>query len=118
MCTYSVWLFNVPLFALFVFILIPSSFGLISSHYIPSLLYLPFHIGSRTYLSTGENLLIMSSTADLKAQKRQKFEKVFEVIREELLTHFNGEGMPKEASEWYRQVRTISFLPSFFFFFF
>ena len=60
----------------------------------------------------------MSSTADLKAQKRQKFEKVFEVIREELLTHFNGEGMPKEASEWYRQVRTISFLPSFFFFFF
>lgn len=50
----------------------------------------------------------MSSSAALKAQKRQKFERVYEVIREELLAHFNGEGMPKEAAEWYRQVRTTS----------
>ena len=54
----------------------------------------------------------MSSSAALKAQKRQKFERVYEVIREELLTHFNGEGMPKEAAEWYRQVRTTSSPPS------
>ncbi len=54
----------------------------------------------------------MSSSAALKAQKRQKFERVYEVIREELLAHFNGEGMPKEAAEWYRQVRTTSSLTS------
>ncbi|KAI0783522.1 farnesyl-diphosphate synthase [Abortiporus biennis] len=41
-------------------------------------------------------------SAELKAQKRQKFEHVFSVIREELLTHFDGEGMPKDASQWYR----------------
>jgi len=49
----------------------------------------------------------MSTPADLKAQKRQKFEHVYTVIREELLAHFDGEGMPKDASEWYRAVSTI-----------
>ncbi|THH28348.1 hypothetical protein EUX98_g5847 [Antrodiella citrinella] len=43
------------------------------------------------------------SSADLKAQKRQKFEHVFTVIRDELIAHHIGEGMPKEASEWYKQ---------------
>ena len=42
--------------------------------------------------------------ADLKAQKRQKFEHAFEVIRDELLEHFTANGMPKDAQEWYRKV--------------
>ncbi|KAK7682293.1 hypothetical protein QCA50_014496 [Cerrena zonata] len=41
--------------------------------------------------------------ADLKAQKRQKFEHAFEVIRDELLAHFASNGMPKDAQEWYRK---------------
>lgn len=45
--------------------------------------------------------------ADLKAQKRQKFEHAFEVIRDELLAHFASNGMPKDAQEWYRKVRFL-----------
>ena len=52
----------------------------------------------------------MSTHADLKDQRRQNFEYVFGVTRGELLTHFNGEVTPKEAAEWYRQVRTPCFL--------
>ena len=39
-----------------------------------------------------------------KAASRAKFEGVFAAIREELLQHFAGEGMPAEAVEWYRKV--------------
>lgn len=38
-----------------------------------------------------------------KAASRAKFEGVFAAIREELLQHFAGEGMPVEAVEWYRK---------------
>lgn len=37
-----------------------------------------------------------------KAARRAKFEGVYEVIRDELIGHFAGEGMPEEAVEWYR----------------
>ncbi|KAF8203335.1 isoprenoid synthase domain-containing protein, partial [Pholiota molesta] len=42
------------------------------------------------------------STAEVKAARRVKFEGVFEKIRDELIEHFAGEGMPAEAVEWYR----------------
>ncbi|KAK7049724.1 Farnesyl pyrophosphate synthetase [Paramarasmius palmivorus] len=41
----------------------------------------------------------MSSTD--KAARRAKFEGAWNVIREELLSHFKGEGMPQDAVEWY-----------------
>lgn len=41
----------------------------------------------------------------LKAARRAKFEAVFVKIRDELIEHFSGEGMPQEAVEWYRNVR-------------
>lgn len=43
------------------------------------------------------------STND-KAARRAKFEEAWIVIRDELLVHFKGEGMPKEAAEWYERV--------------
>lgn len=43
--------------------------------------------------------------ADAKALKRQKFENVFNVIRDELLSHFASLGMPTDATEWYHRVR-------------
>ena len=43
--------------------------------------------------------------ADAKAQKRQKFEAVFPVLREELLGYLKQEGMPTDAVEWYQRVR-------------
>ncbi|ESK95104.1 farnesyl pyrophosphate synthetase [Moniliophthora roreri MCA 2997] len=36
-----------------------------------------------------------------KAARRAKFEGAWNVIREELLIHFKGEGMPQDAVEWY-----------------
>lgn len=42
--------------------------------------------------------------ADLKAVRRARFEKVFDQIAEELLTYVKGEGMPKDAVEWYQRV--------------
>ena len=42
--------------------------------------------------------------ADIKKARREKFENVFEKIRDELVNHLKGEGMPDEAVEWYRQV--------------
>ena len=48
----------------------------------------------------------MATTA--KAARRAKFETVFSKIRDELIEHFAGEGMPQEAVEWYRDVRTCS----------
>ncbi|PPR04308.1 hypothetical protein CVT24_013381 [Panaeolus cyanescens] len=38
-----------------------------------------------------------------KALRRQKFEAVFDKIRDELIEHFKGEGMPAEAVEWYKE---------------
>ncbi|KAL0249768.1 hypothetical protein I308_103070 [Cryptococcus tetragattii IND107] len=42
--------------------------------------------------------------ADVKAVRRARFEKVFDQIAEELLTYVKGEGMPKDAVEWYQRV--------------
>ena len=44
--------------------------------------------------------------ATAKAPRRAKFEAAFAKIRDELIEHFTGEGMPQEAVEWYRSVRT------------
>ena len=41
----------------------------------------------------------------LLAQKRQKFEAVFPVLRDELLAYLKQEGMPADAVEWYQRVR-------------
>jgi farnesyl diphosphate synthase len=41
-----------------------------------------------------------------KETRREKFERVFERIRNELVDHFAKEGMPREAVEWYRNVST------------
>ncbi|KAF6756528.1 isoprenoid synthase domain-containing protein [Ephemerocybe angulata] len=37
-----------------------------------------------------------------KAARRAKFEQAFEKIRDELIEHVKGEGMPDEAVEWYK----------------
>lgn len=39
-----------------------------------------------------------------KAASRKKFQGAWEVIRTELLAHFEAEGMPKEVTEWYKRV--------------
>jgi hypothetical protein len=44
--------------------------------------------------------------ATAKAARRAKFEGVFTKIRDELIEHFTGEGMPHDAVEWYRNVRS------------
>ena len=49
------------------------------------------------------------ATPALKAARRAKFEVVFSKIRDELIDHFAGEGMPQEAVEWYRNVRACFF---------
>ncbi|KAI0631905.1 farnesyl-diphosphate synthase [Trametes polyzona] len=41
--------------------------------------------------------------ADAKALKRQKFEAVFAVLRDELLAYLNQEGMPQDAVDWFRR---------------
>jgi len=50
------------------------------------------------------------STAEQKKATRSRFEAVFPVIADELLSYMKGEGMPKEAVEWMKTVRS---LPSF-----
>lgn len=47
------------------------------------------------------------STPLAKAERRAKFEAAFEKIRDELIEHFAGEGMPDEAVKWYRDVSSI-----------
>jgi farnesyl diphosphate synthase len=42
-----------------------------------------------------------------KAAKRAKFEEAWARIREELVEHVAGEGMPAEAIEWYGKVRVF-----------
>jgi farnesyl diphosphate synthase len=39
-----------------------------------------------------------------KAARRKRFEDVFPIIADELLTYVKGEGMPKDAVEWYEKV--------------
>jgi farnesyl diphosphate synthase len=39
-----------------------------------------------------------------KAARRKRFEDVFPVIAEELTAYVRGEGMPKDAVEWYERV--------------
>jgi farnesyl diphosphate synthase len=39
-----------------------------------------------------------------KALKRQKFEKVWKIIRDELVEHAKSVGMPKDAVEWLSEV--------------
>jgi len=49
------------------------------------------------------------ATAD-KASRRAKFEGVFAKIRDELIKHFAGQGMPQDAVEWYRNVRAVFYI--------
>ncbi|WWC71686.1 uncharacterized protein I206_105644 [Kwoniella pini CBS 10737] len=44
------------------------------------------------------------NSSDPKVARRAKFEAVFDVIAEELLNYVKGEGMPKDAVEWYEKV--------------
>ncbi|GBE85779.1 Farnesyl pyrophosphate synthase [Sparassis crispa] len=44
-----------------------------------------------------------SSQPNAKALKRQKFEAVFPVIRDELVEHLTSQGMPLDAKEWYKK---------------
>ena len=55
----------------------------------------------------------MSSSTD-KAARRKRFEDVFPMIADELLGYIKGEGMPKDAVEWYEKVSSfyISILPA------
>jgi farnesyl diphosphate synthase len=39
-----------------------------------------------------------------KSLRRDKFHDMYKVVRQELLDHFEGLGMPAEAIEWYRRV--------------
>lgn len=43
---------------------------------------------------------------DAKQLARQKFEGAWEVIRDELIAHFEAQGMPVDAREWYKRVST------------
>ena len=45
------------------------------------------------------------ATAATKAARRAKFQSVFSKIKDELIEHFAGEGMPQEAVKWYQDVR-------------
>ena len=45
------------------------------------------------------------ATTDPKQQRREKFQGVFEKLRDELVDYLKGENMPTEAIEWYRRVR-------------
>ncbi|WWD18966.1 hypothetical protein CI109_103423 [Kwoniella shandongensis] len=45
-----------------------------------------------------------TTPADEKAARRAKFENVFDQIAKELLEYVKGEGMPKDAVEWYEKV--------------
>ena len=41
---------------------------------------------------------------------RQRFEDVFSLIRSELIDHITAQGMPKEAIQWYTNVRATATL--------
>ncbi len=42
--------------------------------------------------------------ANAKAQRRQRFEGAWKVIRDELVEHLASEGMPSDAIEWFGKV--------------
>ncbi|KAH9850535.1 farnesyl-diphosphate synthase [Lenzites betulinus] len=44
-----------------------------------------------------------TAMADAKAQKRARFEGVFNTLRDELLAYLRQEGMPQDAVDWYRR---------------
>ncbi|WWD02460.1 hypothetical protein V865_000499 [Kwoniella europaea PYCC6329] len=44
------------------------------------------------------------NSSDPKVARRAKFEAIFDVIAKELLDYVKGEGMPKDAVEWYEKV--------------
>lgn len=50
--------------------------------------------------------------SNAKAARRARFEGVFTLIRDELITYCQNEGMPPEALEWYGKVRFQRFLHS------
>jgi farnesyl diphosphate synthase len=39
-----------------------------------------------------------------KAQRKARFEGVFDVIADELISYLKGENMPQDAVEWYKKV--------------
>ncbi|KAI6122595.1 hypothetical protein EV401DRAFT_1330726 [Pisolithus croceorrhizus] len=43
------------------------------------------------------------SALDAKQQKRARFQRVFDTIRDELVEHMRSENMPQEAVEWYKR---------------
>ncbi|KZT04621.1 farnesyl-diphosphate synthase [Laetiporus sulphureus 93-53] len=43
------------------------------------------------------------SKADAKAQKKQKFEAVFPVLRDELIAYITNQGMPEDAIHWFHK---------------
>ena len=47
-----------------------------------------------------------------KAARRKRFEDVFPIIAEELTAYVRGEGMPKDAVEWYERVSRPDTFPS------
>jgi farnesyl diphosphate synthase len=52
-----------------------------------------------------QQLQITMATTD-KAARRARFEAVFPKLADELLSYTRGEGMPKDAVEWYEKVGT------------
>lgn len=40
---------------------------------------------------------------------RAKFEQTWPLVRDELLDHLKGEGMPEDVAVWYEKVRKIAF---------
>ena len=50
------------------------------------------------------------SSADAKAQKRQKFESVFPILLDELLGYLKQQGMPEDVIGWFQRVRSLSAL--------
>jgi farnesyl diphosphate synthase len=47
-------------------------------------------------------------TLNAKVLARKKFEDVWEIIRTELLAHFEAQRMPVDAREWYKRVSTLA----------
>lgn len=49
-------------------------------------------------------LQIMGHPAKDTPTKREKFERTWPLVRDELLNHFKGQEMPRDAIEWYGKV--------------
>ena len=45
---------------------------------------------------------------DKKAAARKRFEAVYTVVRDDLLTDFRKNNMPEEVIDYYRRVRTVT----------